>query len=151
MKLEPVYVVAPLPEQAESSRRRWCLAVAAAFLGAAGGVVVGFSAAGATRSESEDEGAPPDPELLRLRRLVSEGTTEELLRESWNVLLSLSGQYADDEVLWRGLDRIVEANLLFPPTDKVREILRFAATMIERSRSEHALRRLDLLPTLKVR
>lgn len=82
---------------------------------------------------------------------MSEGTTEELLRESWNLLLSLSGEYSDDEVLWRGLDRIIEAQLLLPPTEKVRELLRFAATMIERSRSDHALRRLDLLPTLKVR
>lgn len=151
MKLEPVYVVAPLPEQAGLSRRRWCLAVSAAFLGCAAGSVIGFSAARATQSDSGGDGAAPDPELIRLRRLVSEGTTDELLRESWNVLLGLSSQYADDEILWRGLDRIVEANLLLPPSDKVRELLRFAATMIERSRSEHASRRLDLLPTLKVR
>lgn len=134
LKLEPVYLVEPLPEPEPSSRRTW-LSLGLAF--AVGGLV-GFYPGlrvgqGGTSGEVVD-----DEELVRLRWLAVEAPLTELEAGGWQYLHLLSSKYRDDDVLWLGFDRLVQSLIQPGVTDERKDMAVFASLVLERAPVSHA-------------
>jgi hypothetical protein len=92
-----------------------------------------------------------DAELEALRALAVQAPIDELLAQ-WQLFLTMiADSYPEDEVLWRGFDRISDAVTTRAVPD-ARRIASFAAQVIERCGSAQArLRQSRVEPLRKVR
>ncbi len=110
MKLDPVYLVAPSSAPSMPTRRAFLIAGTTFTLGTAVGGACGYSigAARSTDAAPAEQDLPPsgDVELDELRRLAVKAPIEELVEKRNNFLASLSRDYRNDEVLWRGVERL---------------------------------------------
>lgn len=111
-----------------SGRRGKLLGVCLAF--AAGGVfgaVSGFfvGRAGEAKAEGVDE------ELAQLRWLATEASADELVAKAWNFLLQVNCSYRTDDVLWRGIDRLVHSLPERRSEKEICRIARFAEQVIQ--------------------
>lgn len=104
MRIEPVYLVAPVEEPVPSTRRGflWCSAalVAGLVAGGAGGFVVG------ARSPAVE--LPPDEELETLLWLAKEASAEQLLAQAMYFLHTYSWKYREESRLFPGVLRVAE-------------------------------------------
>lgn len=106
MKLEPVFLVAPLPApKSMPTRRAWLLA-GGAFVA---GTVTGSACQSWFGAQAAAPPPPVDPTHAWLRTLCDDGTPiEELLTNRAFLLLNLP-KWSDDPLLWHGIDRLVGA------------------------------------------
>ena len=117
MKLEPVYLVAPMPVPPAVSTRRAFLMTGTAFvfgvgLGGACGYAAGAESPTASAGPAGSPAADPllegDAVLRELRRLAVDAPVEELFARRMIFLDLLSRRYGNDEVLWRGVARLCD-------------------------------------------
>ena len=145
MKLEPVYLVEPLPEPETRSRRAF-LSVGIAF--AIGGLV-GFYP-GLRLGRGEARGASGvDEELGHLRWLAVEAPVAELRAEAGYYLHLLGWKYSDEELLWRGFDRLAADLLASPSTRERVELAKFASAVAGQSTIGGSASRAHLLGALR--
>lgn len=114
MKIDPVYLLAPLPEKKGVPTRRAFLIASGTFL--AGSVVGGacrysLGAAGAGEAGKAPQVEPElaetgDVELDELRRLAVKAPLDELFEKAPYFLHMRVSTYKADEILWRGVDRL---------------------------------------------
>ncbi|MFN3242118.1 MAG: hypothetical protein ACE37K_11445 [Planctomycetota bacterium] len=158
MRIEPVYLVAPKPEQKNVPTRRAFLIAGGTFLAGLGlGGACGFAAG--SRGSGKGEGAVEErleptgnAELDELRRLAVEAPVEELMEKATAFLDLLAQKYDSDKIGWRGADRIADQLLNGPARSDGRLLARWLMQVIERRDSKEAQARLRLLPRLaKVR
>lgn len=115
MRLDPVFLVAPLPKPPSMSSRRAFLGMGLAFVcGGAIGSACGYSmgrasAQDASAARVEEELAPSgDADLDELRRLAVKAPIEELMGQAKMFLFAVGQDYRSDEVAWRGVGRLAE-------------------------------------------
>ncbi len=120
MRLEPVFVVAPKAAPSMSTRRAFLLAggtfAAGATLGGACGYAMGSQAAADAGSTAAPPSADPaadeplkpsgDVELDELRRLAVKAPIDELVKQERIFLTYFGRHYRNDEILWRGVERL---------------------------------------------
>ena len=115
MRLEPVYLLAPKPKPPSMPTRRAILIAGSTFVagfgvGGACGYAAGSRVAPAGESTSEPELQPSgDADLDELRRLAVKAPIEELMQNAVVFANLVRATYRDDEILWRGMDRIAAA------------------------------------------
>ena len=139
MRIEPVYLVAPKPEQKNVPTRRAFLIAGGTFLAGLGlGGACGFAAG--SRGSGEGEGAMEErleptgnAELDELRRLAVEAPVEELMEKATVYLDLLRSKYQGDAVIWRGADRIAAELLENPRATNRRALAHWLAQVIEAS------------------
>ena len=114
MRLDPIFVVAPVPPPPSMPTRRAFLLAGATFtLGTAVGGACGYSIAAKQEAvETEELASSGDVELDELRRLAVKAPIAELVERRLVFLNSLTKDYRKDEVLWRGVDRLAAAVLV---------------------------------------
>ncbi|MCA8973367.1 MAG: hypothetical protein KDC98_01530 [Planctomycetes bacterium] len=110
MKLEPVYLLAPEPEPPSMPTRRAFLLAGGMFAaGSICGGACGYTI-GVVSSQGEEkvgEFAPSgDRELDYWRNLAVKAPLDELFARAPNFLTAQMADYKNDEVLWRGVDRL---------------------------------------------
>lgn len=118
MKLQPVYLVAPMPApKSMPTRRAWLLATGAFAVGAVAGSACqswlgGDDAAPAPEPEPEPAAqAALDPMQEWLRKVCDDGTgIEELIRHRLSLYMQLP-KWRDDPLLWHGIDRLASVVL----------------------------------------
>jgi hypothetical protein len=138
MRLEPVYLVSPRPKPpAMPTRRAFLLAGTTFAVGSVLGGACGYSlAASATKDTGTEDGdlAPSgDVELDELRRLAVKAPIEELVQRRMNFLNSISGDYRDDPILWKGIGRLCDQVLASPKAPDRTLNARLLAQVIERA------------------
>lgn len=144
LKLEPVYLVEPLPEPEPSSRRTW-LSLGLAF--AVGGLV-GFYP-GLRVGQGGTSGEVVDDELQHLRWLAVEAPISDLKAEAGYYLHLLGWKYAGEELLWRGFDRLA-AELLAGDANRERvELAKFAVAIAGQSSMGSSASRSHLIGALR--
>ncbi len=127
MSQESVASVEPVPTRVRG-RRSALFGVCVAFLGGAGfGAVSGFFVGRAEEARAEGSGE----ELAQLRWLATEASEDELVAQAWGFLLQVNCNYREDEVLWRGVDRLVHALPARAADKETRRIARFAEQVIQ--------------------
>jgi hypothetical protein len=115
MRIDPVYVVAPLPAPKAASRRGF-LALASSFaagalIGGACGYSMGASnapAAGSSAAPTADADPPSsgDVELDDLRWLAVKAPIAKLVEKNALFIVRLYRDYPNDPFLWKGIDRL---------------------------------------------
>lgn len=115
MRLEPVFLVAPAPKPPSMPTRRAFLLAGSTFtLGLGLGGACGYSLGARTVAEAA-EPAPAevplessgDAQLDEMRRLAVKAPVEELFSRRLEFLDVFATYYRDDQVLWRGVARLV--------------------------------------------
>lgn len=131
LNIDPVYVVAPLPEPEEGTRRL--------FLGGAIGLFVGVLAGGAggywLASPSEGPAQAPDDELALLHWLATEAPVDHLLEQGMYFLHTYSWKYREDETLFRGLGRLSEELAKARGRKELLPVAKFAEEVLRGMRS----------------
>ncbi|MBX3462272.1 MAG: hypothetical protein KF830_03805 [Planctomycetes bacterium] len=114
--MDPVFLVAPKPQPPTLPTRRAFLLAGATFtLGAAVGGACGYSvgvtqaSVGAGAEVDSDLTPTRDADLDELRRLAVKAPIQELIEKRLVFLNCLSKDYRNDEVLWRGVERLCRA------------------------------------------
>lgn len=134
MKLEPVYLLAPLPQPAMMRSRRAFLGMGAMFVGGCAlGSACGYSMgrAAAAPAEPVDELAPSgDPDLDELRRLAVKAPIEELMGRAEAFSLEVDRTYRQDVVAWKGIGRIADHLVAESARDR-RALAKWIAQVIE--------------------
>lgn len=108
MRIEPVYLVSPPARASQPPTRRAFLLAGAAF---AGGTLVGGACGytvGVQLAAPAEPTKPLDVRLQKLRRLATDAPIDELVANSSDWFTWFESAYPDDEVLWKGVDRIAE-------------------------------------------
>lgn len=114
MKIDPIYLLAPRPQpKGMPTRRAFLLASGTFVAGTAIGGACGYSmgAAGSTAAPQQPAAEPElptsgDVELDELRRLAVKAPLDELFEKAPVFLHLRVSTYKDDEILWRGVDRL---------------------------------------------
>jgi hypothetical protein len=122
MRIDPVYVVSPIPPPPSIPTRRAFLMMSGAFVaGSAIGGACGYSM-GVGRGQAAEASAPTSPtaaaggdvelkttgdaELDYWRRLAVQAPLDELFEKALPFLTARVATYRMDEVLWRGVARM---------------------------------------------
>lgn len=157
MRIEPVYLVAPLPRPPSIPTRRAFLIATGTFVaGTAVGGACGYSL-GAAATAQPDAGAEPDlapsgdAELDYWRNLAVKAPLDELFAKAAVFLSTRVSTYKDDPILWQGVDRMTK-EIIENPARRVDEAdIGIIITQIEGVAHpvEPSLR--DRLPALRAR
>ena len=149
MRVDPVFVLSPLPKPPSMpTRRAFLLASGALAVGAAVGGACGYSSGFAAGSASAGSGASPggggvapagepelpksgDVELDELRRLAVKAPLDELFARAPLLLSSRVSTYPDDVILWRGVDRLSKEIIDNPSRRVVPGVIGIIITQIE--------------------
>ena len=157
MKLDPVFLVAPVPSHATMPSRRAFLIAGCTFtLGTAIGGACGYSlGARSTTSASdgtsgEDLKPTGDADLDELRRLAVKAPIEELLQHRMTFVGCLVAEYPDDAFLWRGADRLCEAVVDGVRIEQRQVFALVLKETIEGSKSQHAAPLQKWVPELRL-
>ena len=139
MKVDPVFVLSPLPQPPSMPTRRAFLLMSGAFAaGAAVGGACVYSAGVAAGSAGPGSGAPAggaapvpaeaelpksgDVELDELRRLAVKAPLDELFAKGMMFLSHRVKSYQTDAILWQGVDRMSK-EIIENPTRRVDQIM----------------------------
>ncbi|MBM4060664.1 MAG: hypothetical protein FJ265_06165 [Planctomycetes bacterium] len=110
MRIAPVYVIAPLAGKTLPTRRAFLLAsgtfLAGTVVGGACGYSLGAARAGAAPQQEPELPSSNDVELDELRRLAVKAPIDELFEKALPFLHIRVSTYKNDEILWRGVDRL---------------------------------------------
>ena len=147
MRIEPIYLVAPAKQKPPAlSRRAFLLAGGAFALGLGSGGACGYALGArkaaepaANEPDATAQLPPPsgDAELDELRRLAVVAPIEELVAQRDAFTDLLVKQHHDDDVLWKGLDRLVEQVLADPAFPQRRIFAAWLRQIIENG-GQHA-------------
>ncbi len=157
MRLEPVYLVAPKPRPPSMPTRRAFLGMGLAFaVGGAIGSACGYSVGSAKAAEKagggpagEDYPLSGNPELDELRRLAVKAPIEELMGIAMVFIRTVTQDYPEEVVAWKGVRRMGEHVLANPGVAQRRVIARFLCQGIEQASSQRQESLNDLLPRLR--
>lgn len=135
MRLDAVYLVAPVPKPPSVPTRRAFLVAGATFcaglgLGGACGYAVGVGR-GAGPAGEEELPTTGNAELDELRRLAVQAPIEELVEKWLYFLDSFAQHYRRDEVLPRGVARLADHVLATPGLPQRRAFATAIAQVIE--------------------
>lgn len=130
-----VFVVAPQKAASPAPTRRAFLLTGGAFVVGAGlGGACGYSLGVAGRGAATEEPTPSgDDQLDELRRLAIKAPLHELIDKRLEFVVGMTGRYQDDAILWRGIDRLVDAVLADPTFPDRRRSAGFIAQFIDRT------------------
>ena len=156
MRIDPVYLVAPLPAPKVASRRGF-LALASSFaagalIGGACGYSIGTSNAPAASGAPGAGGDLPssgDVELDELRWLAVKAPIEKLLEKNTLLFMMLDRTYRTDPFLWQGVARLCKAALADEQSPYRRMVALQAVVAIEKVGPPAELRLQEYLPQLK--
>ena len=156
MRLDPVYLVAPLPKPPTMpTRRAFLLAGGTLAVGATLGGACGYSI-GARSSEAAGAAgemtSSGDVELDELRRLAVKAPIEELVAQRMYFANTLVDRYREDVVLWSGIGRLSDALVSDQQFRDRRVFARFLTQLIEigpKSATKDVIGRCDALRAIK--
>ncbi|MCA8950757.1 MAG: hypothetical protein KDE27_14740 [Planctomycetes bacterium] len=160
MKLDPVFLLAPLPPEPRgkvmSTRRAFLLAggmfAAGTAIGGACGYSLGAASAGADAPGGGDDWEPSDDaELEELRRLAVKAPMEELLQKGVLLVTLRSQHYRDDPILWRGVARIANALAHDPEIKSTPTFFSLIIQQIENGAPPTDMKLNELVPALRAR
>ncbi len=115
MKIEPYYLLAPLPPKPSMpTRRAWLIAAGAFVVGSTVGSACGYSLGAASAGPAAAPAGPVewkpsgDAELEEWRRLAVKAPLDELFERAMAFLDARVSNYPKDEILWLGVERLAK-------------------------------------------
>lgn len=163
MKIEPVYLVAPVSKPVMHTRRAFLLAggmfAAGTCVGGACGYSIGVARTPAATTPTQPGAGGPEPELPssgdaqldELRRFGRTASIDKLMDKAAQFLAAQSIDYRQDQYLWVGVDRISKEIITNPQRPVDYALIQVVIQNITFLQPPAELHLTDRIPQLQVR